>query len=105
MLRALGFDPSNDEIIMLIRDLGKNITKLEEYRIDFQEFLDIMIAKMVIHNYQKEKDSDSDIDKAFDLFRDTNPSLEGISNPSPDGYITKKSLMAVAKELGNGYLR
>jgi centrin-1 len=47
VLRALGFDPSNDEIISLIRELGKNITKLEEYRIDFQEFLDIMIAKMV----------------------------------------------------------
>jgi centrin-1 len=47
VLRALGFDPSNDEIIMLIRELGKNITKLEEYRIDFQEFLEIMIAKMV----------------------------------------------------------
>jgi hypothetical protein len=27
--------------------------------------------------------------------------LEGISSPSPDGYITKKSLMAVARELGN----
>lgn len=100
MLRALGFDPSNDEITMLIRDLGKNITKLEEYRIDFQEFLDIMIAKMVAPCNELEKDSDSDIDKAFDLFKDPNPSLEGIANPSPDGYITKKSLMAVAKELG-----
>jgi hypothetical protein len=49
---------------------------------------------------EDEEDSSEEIDKAFYLFKDPNPSLEGISNPSPEGYITKKSLMAVAKELG-----
>jgi hypothetical protein len=47
-----------------------------------------------------EEDPDSDIEKAFYLFKDPNPSLEGIINPEADGYITKKSLMAVARELG-----
>ena len=49
VLRALGFDPSNEEIIKLInlKDPMKKISKLEDYKIDFQEFLEIMIAKMV----------------------------------------------------------
>ena len=48
VLRALGFDPSTDEISNLIRDLGngKENAKFDETKIDFQEFLEIMIVKM-----------------------------------------------------------
>lgn len=92
VLRALGFDPSNDEIAVLIRSLGRDIgtgpVKLEEYTIDFQEFLEIMIEKM------EEGDFTDDIDKTFDLFKDKT------IDPTEDQYITKKSLMAVVQELG-----
>jgi len=38
VLRALGFDPSNEEISNLIRDLGngKEYAKFDETKIDFQ---------------------------------------------------------------------
>ena len=41
VLRALGFDPSNEQISNLIRDLGngKENAKFDETKIDFQEFL------------------------------------------------------------------
>lgn len=35
VLRALGFDPTKEEIIKLIRDLGKGDTKFDVTRIDF----------------------------------------------------------------------
>ena len=41
MLRALGFDPTKEEIVKLIRDLGKGETKFDTTKIDFQEFLEI----------------------------------------------------------------
>lgn len=47
VLRALGFDPGNDEIYLLLKDLGKEDPKIDKERIDFQEFLEIMLVKMV----------------------------------------------------------
>ena len=41
-LRALGFEPKKEEIKTLIGDVDKD----ETGRIDFREFLDIMITKM-----------------------------------------------------------
>lgn len=86
VLRALGFDPSNEEISNLIRDLGngKENTKFDETKIDFQEFLEIMIVKM------SQKDSTDDIRKAYKLFIDesTNPKV-----------ITAKSLSKVVQDL------
>ena len=41
-LRALGFDPKKEELTALINKLDKQGTG----RIDFQEFLEIMLAKM-----------------------------------------------------------
>ena len=35
VLRALGFDPSNEEIIQLIKDLGKEDAKYDVSKIDF----------------------------------------------------------------------
>ena len=64
VLRALGFDPSNEEIVKLIKDLGRSEGKIDTQKIDFQEFLEIMIVKM------SQKDTGSDIDKAFTLFED-----------------------------------
>ena len=42
-LRALGFEPSKEEIKNLIGNFDKDGSE----RIDFHEFLDIMITKMV----------------------------------------------------------
>ena len=44
-LRALGFEPTKEEIKNLIGNFDKDNTG----RIDFHEFLDIMITKMVRH--------------------------------------------------------
>jgi len=63
VLRALGFDPTKDEIVKLIREIGKG-EKDDQTRIDFQEFLEIMIEKM------SQKDSVEDIEKAYKLFVD-----------------------------------
>jgi len=41
-LRALGFEQTKEEINKLINDIDKDKSK----RIDFQEFLEIMITKM-----------------------------------------------------------
>ena len=51
--------------------------------IDFEEFLDMMTARM------SDKDTREDIDKVFKLFDD-----------DKTGYITLKNLRRVAKELG-----
>ncbi len=47
VLRALGFDPTNEEIMNLVKELDKEIIDIESTRIDFEEFLKIMVAKMV----------------------------------------------------------
>lgn len=46
-MRALGFDPSNDEIVNLVKSLGRENENIDNAKIDFQEFLEIMIFKMV----------------------------------------------------------
>ncbi|KAM3130414.1 hypothetical protein pb186bvf_017513 [Paramecium bursaria] len=66
VLRALGFDPTQEEIVKLIKDLGRGDNKYDTTKIDFQEFLEIMIVKMSL------KDNHDDIKKAFLLFRDSN---------------------------------
>ena len=80
-LRALGFDPTRDEINSLMPDRGeKGDDKAQT--IDFQEFLDIMITKM------SEKDSQEELDNAFELF-----DLDG------DGIISFEDLKTVASQL------
>ena len=54
-LYALGFTPSKEDLNKLIGDFDKD----KSGRIDFAEFLDIMITKM------SEKDSTEEIEKAF----------------------------------------
>ena len=47
MLRALDFDPKPEEINKLLREIGKENKNYDESNIDFQEFLEIMVIKMV----------------------------------------------------------
>ena len=78
-MRALGFEPKKDEIKKMIADIDKDGSGT----IDFEEFLQMMTAKM------GERDSREEIMKAFKLFDDDNT-----------GFITLKNLQRVAKELG-----
>ena len=92
VLRALGFDPSNEEIVKLIKDLGRSDGKIDTQKIDFQEFLEIMIVKM------SQKDTGSDIDKAFTLFEDKEKRDKFTKEGKPE-VITKNSLMKVVHDL------
>lgn len=78
-LRALGFDPSKEDI----EDLIHNENKEKDDRIDFHEFLNIIITKVSV------KDDAEDIQKAFD-----NLDIDG------NGVITKENLWSKIEELG-----
>jgi EF hand len=79
LCRALGFEPKKDEIKKMINDIDKDGSGT----IDFDEFLQMMTAKM------GERDSREEIMKAFRLFDD-----------DETGKISFKNLKRVAKELG-----
>merc|ERR1712070_427528 len=79
-MRALGFEPKKEEIKKLISDIDKDGSGT----IDFNEFLEMMTAKM------GKKDSKEEILKAFRLFDD-----------DETGKISFKNLKRVAKELGH----
>merc|ERR1712046_528433 len=81
-LRALGFEPKKEELKKLVSDLDKSSSQSGQGQLDFNEFLEIMTAKMI------EKDSKEQIQKAFQLFK------------GPSGKISFDDLKAVAKELG-----
>ena len=92
-LRALGFEPTKEDIESLIKDTepasALSDQKAREMRqksdaskIDFSQFLEIMIKKM------SEKDSHDEINSGFELF-----DVDG------DGYITFADLKKVANEL------
>eukprot|EP00929_Paragymnodinium_shiwhaense_P003907 TRINITY_DN104621_c0_g1_i1.p1 TRINITY_DN104621_c0_g1~~TRINITY_DN104621_c0_g1_i1.p1 ORF type:complete len:169 (+),score=69.45 TRINITY_DN104621_c0_g1_i1:114-620(+) len=83
-LRALGFEPKKEELKKLVSDLdkGNNGGSSGQGMLDYNEFLEIMTAKM------SEKDSKEQIQKAFQLFK------------GPSGKIKFEDLKAVAKELG-----
>ena len=78
-MQSLGFEAKNQTIYQMISDIDKD--KLGE--IDFEEFLDMMTAKM------SDKDSREDIQKVFNLFDD-----------DQTGKISLRNLKRVAKELG-----
>ena len=109
-MRALGFEPKKEEIKKMISDIDKDGSGM----IDFNEFLDMMTAKMVRggrsqaaagrpgpHTHtapphtaprraaQSEKDSKEEVLKAFRLF-----------DADDKGKITFRDLKRVAKELG-----
>lgn len=78
-MQSLGFEAKNATIYQMIGDIDKDGSG----SIDFEEFLDMMTAKM------SDKDSKADIQKVFNLFDD-----------DKSGKITLKNLKRVAKELG-----
>lgn len=91
-MRALGFEPKKEEIKKMISEIDKEGTG----KIDFNDFLELMTAKMVCQTnaqcnkqMQSEKDSRAEIMKAFRLFDD-----------DETGKISFSNLKRVAKELG-----
>merc|ERR1712046_197235 len=75
-------EPKKEELKKLVSDLDKSSSQAGQGQLDFNEFLEIMTAKM------SEKDSKEQIQKAFLLFK------------GPSGKISFDDLKAVAKELG-----
>lgn len=78
-MQSLGFEAKNQTIYQMISDLDKDGSGA----IDFDEFLDMMTARM------SDKDTREDINKVFRLFDD-----------DKTGYISIKNLRRVARELG-----
>jgi centrin-1 len=76
-LRALGFNPTREEIEVLVGSTSQS------GRIDFHEFLDIIVGKV------SEPDTPEDIERAFAML-----DLEG------KGTITKENLQKVISQLG-----
>lgn len=89
-LRALGFDPSKEELKTMINEVeGKEKVGSGQNRIDFAEFLEIMINKM------SEKDTSPDLLPVFQLF-----AANEVGNDGKEQWmITFDSLKAVAREL------
>jgi len=78
-MRALGFEPKKEDLKKMIAEIDKSGTGV----MDFNEFLELMSAKMA------EKDTKEEILKAFKLFDDDGT-----------GKISFKNLKRVSKELG-----
>mmetsp|Transcript_14111 Transcript_14111/g.20863 ORF Transcript_14111/g.20863 Transcript_14111/m.20863 type:complete len:165 (+) Transcript_14111:100-594(+) len=78
-MQSLGFEAKNQTIYQMISDIDKDGSG----SIDFDEFLDMMTARM------SDKDTREDINKVFQLFDDDRT-----------GKITIKNLRRIAKELG-----
>merc|ERR1739844_708528 len=78
-MQSLGFEAKNQTIYQMVSDLDADGSGA----IDFEEFLDMMTARM------SDKDTKEDIDKVFRLFDD-----------DKTGTITIQNLRRVAKELG-----
>lgn len=78
-MSALGYELKNQTIFQMIANLEKD----EVTQLDFQEFLNIMTARI------NEKESKEDIRKVFRLFDEDN-----------SGYITSQNLKKIAKDLG-----
>jgi Ca2+-binding EF-hand superfamily protein len=102
-MQSLGFEAKNQTIYQMIADIDKDGSG----NIDFDEFLDMMTAKMVrglVHRgaccicaslysvsppWQSDKDTKDDIEKVFNLFDDDQTQK-----------ISLRNLKRVAKELG-----
>jgi centrin-1 len=78
-MQSLGFEAKNATIYAMVQDIDKDGSG----QIDFEEFLDMMTAKI------SDRDSREDINKVFAMFDSENK-----------GSITLRDLKRVAKELG-----
>merc|ERR1711912_201713 len=79
MGRALGFEPKQEEIDKMVRDVDDDGSG----SVDYPEFLEMMAHKIL------NRDPAEEIDKAFKLFDD-----------DQTGRVSFKNLKRVAKELG-----
>ena len=87
ILRALGFDPSNEELDRIVYEQNEN---KEDDTIDFQQFMDIMLTKI------KEKISNNDINYGFNKIA----SIRKKENPSDYKFIFAEDIEKVAETLG-----
>lgn len=87
ILRALGFDPSNEELDKIVFEQNEN---KEDDTIDFQQFMDIMLTKI------KEKISDSDINYGFNKIAN----IRHKENSNDYKYIFAEDIEKVAETLG-----
>merc|ERR1712137_357279 len=78
-MRALGFEPKQEEIDKMVRDVDDDGSG----SVDYPEFLEMMAHKIL------NRDPAEEIDKAFKLFDD-----------DQTGRVSFKNLKRVAKELG-----
>lgn len=78
-MASLGFEGKNQAIFQMMSDVDEDGSGM----IDFDEFLDMMTAKM------SDKDTKEDIAKVFELYDDDNT-----------GKISLRNMKRVAKELG-----
>ena len=87
ILRALGFDPSNEELDRIVHEHNEN---KDDDSIDFQEFMDIMLTKI------KEKISNNDINYGFNKIA----RIRKKENPNDYKYIFAEDIEKVAETLG-----
>jgi centrin-1 len=87
ILRALGFDPSNEELDRIVYEHNEN---KDDKTIDFQQFMDIMLSKI------KEKISNNDINYGFNKIA----SIRKKDNPNDYKYIFAEDIEKVAETLG-----
>ena len=87
ILRALGFDPSNEELDKIFFEQNEN---KDDDTIDFQQFMDIMLTKI------KEKISNNDISYGFNKIA----SIRKKENPNDYKFIFHEDIEKVAETLG-----
>ena len=87
ILRALGFDPSNEELDRIVHEHNED---KDDDSIDFQEFMDIMLTKI------KEKISNNDINYGFNKIA----RIRTKENPNDYKYIFAEDIEKVAETLG-----
>ena len=87
ILRALGFDPSNEELDRIVYEHNED---KDDKTIDFQQFMDIMLSKI------KEKISNNDINYGFNKIA----SIRKKDNPNDYKYIFAEDIEKVAETLG-----
>ena len=87
ILRALGFDPSHEDLDKLVAEHNED---KDDDSIDFQEFMDIMLTKI------KEKISNNDINYGFNKIA----RIRTKDNPGDYKFIFAEDIEKVAETLG-----
>lgn len=93
VLRALGFESNIEETNKILKEIEEDVKQDNDGKIDFQTFLNVILYKM------SEKETEENIQKAFELFVDKEYSEQISKGGEQKQVITKKSLQAVIKRL------